>query len=401
MSNFLAIATVTEALRELLDEVVKEAVSGATATAVRPASSGNEIAEVGVNVYLYQASPNYSWSNDDLPSRREDGTAIQHPRVALDLHYLLTFYGDEKKLEPQRVMGSVVQILHAKPVLSRQQIQKAIDSVDYLSDSDLTDAVEQVKFTPVPLSVEELHNLWSGFFQAPYALSAAYQGSVIFIEGNEPIKKPLPVRSRNLYAAAFCQPVIELVTSEAGAGQPIAAGSVLAIWGKNLLGDVTVVTIEDEEISSSDILELHNNMIKFKLPLNPRRAGLLPLQVIRKRMMGSPPTPHHEAESNLAAFVLRPAISIDTAAKLAHINPAVGKDQRLLIHLNRIPSGSIPSQDRSFLMPLRKATISEIPLPIDGLAKGDYLVRVEVDGAESILLSDDSGEYTGPKVSIS
>jgi hypothetical protein len=298
-------------------------------------------------------------------------------------------------------MGSVVQILHAQPVLSRQQIQKAIDSVDYLRDSDLTDAVEQVKFTPVPLSVEELHNLWSGFFQAPYALSAAYQGSVIFIEGNEPIRKPLPVRSRNLYAAAFRQPVIELVTSEAGASQPIAAGSVLAIWGKNLLGDVTVVTIEGEEISSSDILELHNNMIKFKLPINPRRAGLLPLQVIRKRMMGSPPTPHHEAESNLAAFVLRPTISIDDAATLAHINPAVGKDQRLLIHLNRIPSGSIPSQDRSFLMPPRKAAISEIPLPIDGLAKGDYLVRVEVDGAESILLADDSGEYTGPKVSIS
>src|SRR5437763_1952031 len=97
ISNFLAIATVTEALRQLLDEVVKEDVSGATATAVRPASNGSELAEVGVNVYLYQASPNTSWRNEDLPSRREDGTAIQRPRAALDLHYLLTFYGDEKR----------------------------------------------------------------------------------------------------------------------------------------------------------------------------------------------------------------------------------------------------------------------------------------------------------------
>lgn len=400
MSNFLAIATVTEALRQLLDEVVKEDVPGATATAVRPAGNGNELAEVGVNVYLYQASPNASRRNDDLPSRREDGTAIQRPRAALDLNYLLTFYGDEKRLEPQRVMGSVVQTLHTQPVLSRQQIQKAVRSVDYLRDSDLADAMERVKFTPVPLSVEELHNLWSGFFQAPYSLSVAYQGSVIFVEGREPIQKPLPVRSRNLYAATFRHPVIEQVSSVDGAGKPIVAGCTLAILGKNLLGDLTTIAIDGEEISSANILELHDHEIKFILPSPPHQAGLLSLQVIHKRMMGSPPMPHQGAESNLAAFVLRPTISVDDAAKMVHVSPAVGKDQHLLLHLNQKPSGALPSMDRSFLMPPRETAISEIHLPIDDLAKGDYLVRVEVDGAESVLNADDAGEYIGPKVSI-
>jgi hypothetical protein len=400
MSNFLAIATVTEALRQLLDEVVKVDVNGATATAVRPASNGNELAAVGVNVYLYQASPNTSWRNDDLPSRREDGTAIQRPRAALDLHYLLTFYGDEKRLEPQRVMGSVVQVLHTQPILSRLQIQKAVQSVDYLNDSDLAQAMELVKFTPVPLSVEELQNLWSGFFQSPYSLSMAYQGSVIFIEGKVPIQKPLPVRGRNLYAATFRLPVIEQVISQEGAGQPIVAATALVVLGKNLLGDVTIVAIDGEEIAPSDILELRDQEIKFRLPSPPRRAGLLGLQVIHKRMMGSPPTPHQGDESNLAAFVLRPEISVDEASKVVHVSPAIGKDQRLVLHLNEMPPGALPARDQSFLIPSRNAAISEIPLPTDDLGTGDYLVRVEVDGAESVLIADEAGNYVGPKVSI-
>jgi hypothetical protein len=403
MSNFLAIATVTEALRQLLDEAVKEDVSGAIATAVRPAGNGNELAQVGVNVYLYQASPNTSWRNDDLPSRREDGTVIQHPRAALDLHYLLTFYGDEKKLEPQRVMGSVVRTLHTQPILSRRQIQKAVQSVDYLGDSDLAQAMEQVKFTSVPLSVEELNNLWSGFFQTPYALSAAYQGSVIFIEGRVPAQKPLPVRGRNLYAATFRRPVIEQVISQEGADQPIVAGTALVLRGRNLLGDLTTVAIGGEEIAPSDILELHDQEIKFRLPSPPSRSGLLGLQVIHKRMMGSPPTPHQGDESNLAAFVLRPTISVDEAEKVVHVSPAVGKDQRLVLHLNEIPPGAsqtLPLRARSFLMPSRKAAISEIPIPVDDLETGNYLVRVEVDGAESVLYVDESGNYVEPKVSI-
>ncbi len=403
MSNFLAIATVTEALRQLLDEVVKEDVSGATATAVRPASNGSELAQVGVNVYLYQASPNASWRNEDLPSRREDGTAIQRPRVALDLHYILTFYGDEKKLEPQRVMGSVLQVLHSQSILSRQQIQKAVQSVDYLADSDLAEEMELVKFTPIHLSVEELQNFWSGLFQSPYSLSVAYQGSVIFIEGRVSIQKPLPVRGRNLYAATFRLPVIEQVMAEEGAGWPIVAGTTLVVRGRNLLGDVTTLAIEEEEISPSHILELRNQEIKFRLPSPPRRAGLLGLQVIHKRMMGSPPTPHQGDESNLAAFVLRPEILVDEARKVVHISPAVEKNQRLVLHLNEKPPGvspTLPLRARSFLMASRNVAISEIIIPVDDLGTGDYLVRVEVDGAESVLYADETGNYVGPKVSI-
>jgi hypothetical protein len=226
---------------------------------------------------------------------------------------------------------------------------------------------------------------------------------VIFIEGKVPIQKPLPVRGRNLYAATFRQPVIEQVISLEGAGRPIVAGTTLVVRGRNLLGDVTTVAIEGEEVGPSDILELHDQEIKFRLLSPPNRAGLLGLQVIHKRMMGSPPTPHQGDESNLAAFVLRPTISVDEARKVVHVSPAVGKDQRLVLHLNEMPPGAsqtLPLRARSFLMPSRNAAILEIPIPVDDLWTGDYLVRVEVDGAESVLYADDAGNYVRPKVSI-
>jgi hypothetical protein len=56
--------------------------------------------------------------------------------------------------------------------------------------------VEQIKFTPLAISLEELSKLWSVFFQTPYALSVAYQGTVVLIESEEQAQPGLPVLKR-------------------------------------------------------------------------------------------------------------------------------------------------------------------------------------------------------------
>ena len=203
------------------------------------------------NLYLYQVTPNVAWRNADLPTRNSDGQLVQRPRAAFDLHYLLTFYGNEAQLEPQRLVGSVVRILHAQPLLTRQMIRSTITAAtfDYLADSDLADEIEMVKFTPLPLSLEELSKLWSVFFQTPYTLSLAYEGMVIFIEAAQLTRQALPVRERNVYVRAFRQPVIERVESQAGEGQPVVAGSTLVIGGKRLRGDVTRVRVGGIEVT--------------------------------------------------------------------------------------------------------------------------------------------------------
>jgi hypothetical protein len=201
MSNFLAIATVTAGLRQTLEAGVAATVPGATVTTLRPDAPGNGAAP-RVNLYLYGVTSNGAWRNADLPTRGPDGQLVHRSQVALDLHYLLTFFGDESQLEPQRLLGSVVRMLHAQPVLTRERIHQVIENAvasdpsHFLAQSDLADAVEVVKFTPMSLSLDELSKVWSVFYQTPYSLSVAYQGTVVLIESQETPQTVLPVPER-------------------------------------------------------------------------------------------------------------------------------------------------------------------------------------------------------------
>lgn len=181
MSNHLAIATVTTGLVRYLQGAVGADVGNAVVTAVRPDGPNSGVPQVGVNIFLYQATPNAAWRNHDLPTRRPDGGLTQRPQIALDLHYLLTFYGDETQLEPQRILGSTVRALHARPILTRQEIRSAVAASPFLAGSDLADEIETVKFSPQPLTLEELSKLWSVLFQTTYTLSMAYDASVVLI----------------------------------------------------------------------------------------------------------------------------------------------------------------------------------------------------------------------------
>jgi hypothetical protein len=76
MSNFLAIATATATLRQVLDDAVKVDVNGAEVKTVRPNAPTNELPSPGVNVFLYQITPNTAWRNCDLPTRRTNGDVV-------------------------------------------------------------------------------------------------------------------------------------------------------------------------------------------------------------------------------------------------------------------------------------------------------------------------------------
>jgi Pvc16 N-terminal domain len=194
MSNALAIATVTTALAQIVRTAVQSVLPGSDVLTERPDST--PLGQPRARLFLYQVSPNGALRNNDLPTRAANGNVVKRPTTALDLHYLLAFYGNENDLEPQRMLGAAVRDLHAKPVLMRQMIDDAIASEAFLADSNLSDAVEQIKFTPLGFSLEELSELWSVFFQAPYALSVAYQGTVVLIESEDNAQAALPVLRR-------------------------------------------------------------------------------------------------------------------------------------------------------------------------------------------------------------
>lgn len=196
MSNYLAIATVTAALAQLVRDAVQSAVSGSDVVLGRPEVPQGGTALARARLYLYRVSYNAALRNADLPGRDAAGNLVKRPTAALDLHYVVSFYGDENTLEPQRMLAAVARDLHSQPGLTRAMIQNAAASQVELSESDLADAFEQVKFIPSDLSIDEWSKLWSVFFQTPHAPSLAYQASVVLIESIDRAPGGLPVLRR-------------------------------------------------------------------------------------------------------------------------------------------------------------------------------------------------------------
>ena len=480
MSNFRAIATVTAALRlEKVQHPAETAIDRSVlTTTTRPDNTGNSPSDARIHIFLYQVTPNAAWRNRDLPTRNDRGDLTQRPRLALDLHYLLTFYGDETKLEPQRMLGKVALEMHAKPILTRKNIQDTLVSSEYafLVESNLADEIELVKFTPLLLSLEELSKMWSVLFQTPYALSTAYQATVVLIEAEETPRTPLPVLEREFFVVPFRHPTIERIRSEAGDRKPILLDSTIVIEGKQLRGEVTKLRIGGGV--SGALSNVTDTQIVFPLssiqPAGVLRAGVQAVQIIQPMKMGRPRAEHVGIESNVAPMVLRPTIGqivvSNSTTITIDLDPPLNKTQRVILMLNdannpsssgqtfvsdrrpgyqitdrvlaNLQSEGVPQavldqlsqiKDQEFereidfldavemkieqpptealkVLLLKyagpEAVDHSITFPIAGVGADDYFLRIQVDGAESVLqVNEDQnsptyGQILGPKVTI-
>jgi hypothetical protein len=429
MSNFLAIAAVTEVLRELVDQAVSAAVPDFQVEVAtgRPDEIDEDDGRAHVNAFLYQTMPNPALSNHDLPTRRTGGGLVARPRAALDLHYLLTFQGDPAMDVPERLLGATVAALHGRPQLDRQLIRDVIasqvGSKPFLAQVDLADQVELVKFTPLALDLEEMSKLWSIFFQVPYYLSIAYVGSVVLIEAAGSAQAALPVRGpipsadpdlpdepdgRNIYVDPFRFPRIDAVVAGSSDADPILAGGTIRIRGHALRGDVTGVTLNGLALDpppDPDDREIEVPLTSPPVPDAALRAGVRGVQVVHHRLMGRPETPHRGVESNVAPFVLRPLIVSATVANVALdgdfrsaeiqlvLDPPVGKRQRAVLLLNELeppvpptrPARAYAFEAPSRDLPGEPDSTTALTIAVARVRPGSYLVRVQIDGAESPL----------------
>ena len=402
MSNYLAIATVTAALQQVLQPPVQNAVTGANVGFSRPDKNGGGQTGPMVNIYLYRVTPNAAYRNVDLPARSGDGTVVKTPLTALDLHYLITFRGNDDKLEPQRMLGAVASTLDAQPLLSTQNIQAAAIHFGFLAGSGLESQIERVRFTPTALSLEEFTKLWSAFFQVEYSLSAAYQASVILIQSSDIAQEGLPVQARNIYVLPFQQPVISQVASQAGANQPILPTSTLVIQGSHLQSALTTVQMGDLVVAPTKVTP---STITLSVPAS-LPAGVLGVQAIQQLEMGTPPQLHPGFQSNVAAMVLHPVItpvSANSTQITLNITPTVEATQRVSLLLNEstLPPPSPPAAYTFTLPPLTVST-SSLTFNLKNVQGGgtSYFIRVAVDGAASLLDLDPASLTFGPTVTI-
>ena len=427
MSNFLAIATVTAALRRLLLDAVPTDVPGAGVSTLRPATPGaaSGIPNLGVNIFLYQVMPVAQLRNVALPARRNGGEAIQRPSAALELHYLFSFYGDNAAHEPQRLMGSTIAQLTAEPMLTGDRLDDTIADIGtpFLAASDLPAQVDRVKFTPLSLSLEEISRVWSVFLQTPYTLSMAWRASAVFIEPQISIAPALPVREPRLLVVPIRQPRVERVVASTGDDEPILPGSTIQIRGQRLRSDQLEVLVAGNPVPPATA---NDAQIELVLPAG-LEAGPQSVQVRHNTLMGEPPVPHHAGSaSNPGEFILHPRISrnlldddyLIAAANVVGVNAeprsgevsvtatsVVGRRQQVTLELLR-QVGADVRVIHTFYANARAADGTLLVFAVSDVIAGNYLARIRVNGAESSLDRDTTavsptfGQFIAPSVTL-
>jgi hypothetical protein len=426
MSNHLAVATVSAALGRLLQGALDVDVPGATVSHDRPGGP-NDDQRRGVNIFLFQATPNPALRNLDLPTRDSAGRRSSRACAAIDLHYLLTFYGDAATFEPERVLGSVARCLHEQPVLDRALISSAIEdaqNVAVIGGSDLADAPELVKFAPTPLNLEELSKLWSILFQTAYRLSAAYRGTVVQIEARDEVARSLPVRSRGGFVVPITAAGISAVQPATRPGDPIVWGGRIAVIGRGFDLPGAAITLNGIAATPDPATATR---VRVEIDLTPGSLGGAELSagvvLARVRLPPPPGAPAHLARETPAfPFLLQPSLSLAPGAVVAGppdaegrhdgsitvgLVPPLGAEQTARLLLDRttprppVTASLSPEIPAGAVFPL-----AQVPFAFADLPPGTYLVRAQVDGAESPLTVEtdpadpDFGTVTGPTVTI-
>jgi hypothetical protein len=417
MSNALAIAAVTSAVRFVLDLALQAPqpgqVGGATVTTLRPDRLADAdavgAAATGINVYLYQVTPNHAWNLTDLPTRRQDGSLVRRPIAALDLHYLLTTYGDDVALDNQRLLGRAMLALAVTPVLTRDLVTAAMleygedTATAFLAAADLADQLELVKLSPEPLNLEELSKLW-GTFGTPYLLSLAYTATVVLLEADVTPRTALPVRQRVVAVTPAGAPRIARVDPDPP-GSVVTAGSPLDVAGSGLLGPVTRVRLGpvDLDPGTSASPQLLRVTVTDDVP-----AGVHSLQVIHRSPAGPAGSPPERvvAASNAVPVLVRPGVTVSGPAGGAvtlDVHPPLRAGQRGVVSLGRLSGGADgdPAALSFAVPPLPPGAPAQqtITLDVDAIGAGTWLVRIDVAGVESLPELVD-GTYGAPAVTV-
>ncbi len=415
MSNFLAIATVTEALRQfILRSLSPEIGLPVLVQAQRPPTEPPT--EATITIFCYQVAPDPHLRNLDAPTRAPDGTLLTKPQAALDLHYLISFYGDEAQLVPQRMLGVVVRSLYEQPTLQAADIQTAAAQA-FLLGSDLTAAPQRVRFTPTHMDIDDLYKLWTMMSQTQMALSLTYQATLVLIDGKESAAAGRPVLTRTVRALPGGRPTIEQLLAQPPGNVPpvdgpVGLGDALVIQGFGLAAPGVWVRIAGTDLrvdpSAADT-RISDNQLQVPLP-GTLPPGVYPIQVLQDVQADTTTTLVKVLESNVMAFVRQARIAGPvtvtpgpTVTLSIPLDIAVRATQRVKLLLDeRTPALGQPARSYQVDAPFplgAQPTLLTLQIGVPGVAAAEYLVRVQIDGAQSPLDVGPAG-FTGPLVDV-
>ena len=186
-----------------------------------------------------------------------------------------------------------------------------------------------------------------------------------------------------------------------------------------MAGDgTTYVLVGDARLAPQNVSESQVSLQFSQLAEAERdriRAGNQGIQVIRVEPPSAESPRESAVESNLRPFVLCPQILPEEGVSIAaleldaeetyysgtiqvRVDVQVDPRQRVFLLLN---GTSRDNPDTYIFRANRRRPLGrQIDFPIQVVLPGEYLVRVQIDGAESPLVVDEQSQYVGPRLVI-
>jgi hypothetical protein len=221
------------------------------------------------------------------------------------------------------------------------------------------------------------------------------------IESDISVQPGLPVQRYEVDAIPMTLPYIDRVAPALNPAGQVSAGDAIVIQGSNLEGEVTRVEIGGVDQTDADFTTLHRSRIEIPgSALTGLRAGVNAVQVKHDLLLGVPEVPHRGFQSNVVPLILHPNVSNITPTLTSDadsnlegqiqvtIDPPVRRGQRVNLLLNDA-DGSTAAGYNFNAEPITSDTpMTVFTFEVMGIVPGNYFIRVQVDGAASLLSVD-------------
>jgi len=430
VSTALALAGVTALLQDMLANRLAEAPVAATLGSVTISALPPDRVELGemsdptqVNVFLHQVTQNPGWANIGAPVRSGSGERLSSPPLALDLHYLITAYAAQA-LRTEILLARIAQTFHEVPVPTRAAITQALAPAappagfpPGMDATGLADQFEHLRITPEAMSNEELSKLWSAL-QARYRPTLAYRVTTVLIDSDLAARQALPALRAVTRVSGQPRPIILSVGAEAGPIAPVVPGTRIVIAGSALVAGQMRVMVGATDLTAAIAQSAPDRLVVTLPDPGTLSAGAHAVSIRHLAISGTPPALRDAQVSNRGILVLQPTataafarsahvvedgVTLRDGALTLTVAPEVGRDQRVEVVLNATDGSgrgySFRAPDGNGMAP-GVATAADVAVPIRRVAVGTYLLRVQVDVAESPLNAAADGTFTGPLVTI-
>lgn len=422
MSTQWAIAGVTRTLQSLL-----QSDAGINVTTKTPDQAAKDAGR-RVNLFLYHTMHNASWRNLDIPGKnRKSERGV--PPLALNLHYLLTAYGEDgANLADQELLGQAMLTLHDYPILKKNRIEDALKNYANLAKSELANQIDKVRIVPEYLDIENMYRLWTTF-QTQYRVSAAYQVSVVLIESRRPGPSALPVARRGeddqgVISDVGAPALLTGLENRANSNEPrmpsATVGSVITLLGENLPSDAIAVVRDpllDARDSDSDVIarlplreiSMQSAVVELDPNLGTWRVGMLTIELEiprdgKTRNTNAIPlaiAPHILTSGGATSVVATQTPRNDKKILEIALAEPVSKSSQVMLTLNAYdPSSNRNTAKGPWQLPSEPTTLGNRFSPSFDVARvpdGEYWVRLRVDGVESLMMAKrfdpESGRY--------